>query len=64
MPKYSKSLIFKGGIMIPVRVTSVITQNKSPVHDVCLECNKGFVGRKQYCKNCKTLKKTLDLDLK
>jgi len=52
MPKYSKSLIFKGGIMIPVRVTSVITQNKSPVHDVCLECNKGFVGRKQYCKNC------------
>ncbi len=52
MPKYSKSLIFKGGIMIPVRVSSTITQNKSPVHDVCLECTKGFVGRKQYCKNC------------
>ncbi len=52
MPKYSKSLIFKGGIMIPVRVSSTITQNKSPVHDVCLECNKGFVGQKRYCKNC------------
>jgi len=52
MPKYSKSLIFKGGIMIPVRVSSTITENKSPVHDVCLECNEGFVGKKRYCKSC------------
>lgn len=52
MPKYSKSLIFKGGIMIPVRVSSTISQNKSPVHDVCLDCSKGFVGQKRYCKNC------------
>ena len=52
MPKYSKSLIFKGGIMIPVRVSATITQNKSPVHDVCLECNEGFVGQKRYCKSC------------
>lgn len=56
MPKYSKNLIFRGkGTMfnIPVRVTSTITANKSPVHDVCLDCQKGFVGRKNYCKNCK-----------
>lgn len=37
---------------IPVRVSSTITENKSPVHDVCLECTKGFVGQKKYCKNC------------
>ena len=37
---------------IPVRVSSTITENKSPVHDVCLECAKGFVGQKRYCKGC------------
>jgi len=55
MPKYSKNLIFRGkGTMfnIPVRVSSTITENKSPVHDVCLDCSKGFVGQKRYCKSC------------
>lgn len=55
MPKYSKNLVFRSkGVLleIPVRVTSTISQNKSPVHDVCLECEKGFVGNKRYCKNC------------
>jgi len=55
MPKYSKNLVFRSkGVLleIPVRVTSTISQNKSPVHDVCLDCKKGFVGNKRYCKNC------------
>lgn len=55
MPKYSKNLVFRSkGVLleIPVRVSSTISQNKSPVHDVCLECNGGFVGNKRYCKNC------------
>lgn len=55
MPKYSKNLVFRSeGILmeIPVRITSTVTENKSSVHDVCLECQNGFVGQKRYCKTC------------
>jgi len=55
MPKYSKNIVFRSeGILmeIPVRISSVVSENKSPVHDVCLACQKGFVGQKRYCKNC------------
>jgi hypothetical protein len=55
MVKYSKNLIFRGKnilLELPVRITSVVSENKSPVHDTCLECQKGFVGQKRYCKGC------------
>lgn len=46
-----KNIIFPIG-NIPVKLSGIVTPNKSPTSNVCLECKKGSVGHKNYCKSC------------
>lgn len=46
-----KNIIFPIG-NIPVKISGIVTPNKSPTFNVCLECKDGSVGHKNYCKGC------------
>lgn len=47
----SKNIIFPIG-NIPIKISGIVTPNKSPTFNVCLECQEGSVGHKNYCKSC------------